>query len=339
MKETLHSVITTIQEPTRATRSLASQLNANGYGMIIVGDQKGPEIYDLDGVMFLSLQDQFESRFDIARKLPVNHYARKNIGYLHAIAQGASCIYETDDDNTPLVGWDPRSKKLNVKVVEDKRQWANVYSLFSSKRIWPRGFPLDCITDSFTMPIKVSEKSETVSAPIQQGLADNSPDVDAVWRLVLDQPFEFDPGPSVMLPEGVWCPFNSQSTWWWPDAYPLMYLPSYCSFRMTDIWRSFIAQRCLWEMDFGIVFHAPEVIQERNKHNLMRDFEDEIPGYTLNKKIVEVLEGLTLDKGMANVGNNLLKCYETLVKEGIFPEKELVLVETWLEDLGKVSVV
>src|SRR3989338_8166707 len=122
MKETLHSVITTIQEPTRATRSLASQLNANGYGMIIVGDQKGPEIYDLGGVMFLSLQDQFESRFDIARKLPVNHYARKNIGYLHAIAQGASCIYETDDDNTPLVGLGARFKKKKNKKKKGKKK-------------------------------------------------------------------------------------------------------------------------------------------------------------------------------------------------------------------------
>jgi hypothetical protein len=337
MTKQFYGIVTTVQRPTPAICELAERLENIDGTLVVVGDKKGPENFDIAGTDFLSLKEQLASSFKLARNLPVDHYARKNIGYLHAISQGARCIYETDDDNTPLVGWNPRSKKLNVKVVEDKRQWANVYSLFSDKRIWPRGFPLDCITDSFTMPIKVSEKPETVSAPIQQGLADNSPDVDAVWRLVLDQSFEFDPGPSVMLPEGVWCPFNSQSTWWWPEAYSLMYLPSYCTFRMTDIWRSFIAQRCLWELDFGIVFHAPEVIQDRNAHNLMKDFEDEIPGYTGNKKIVNVLEGLILGKGREDVENNLLKCYEVLVKEEVFPENELVLVETWLEDLGKVS--
>ena len=38
----------------------------------------------------------------------------------------------------------------------------------------------------------------------------------------------------------------------------LMYLPSTCTFRMTDIWRSLIAQRCLWELGQGVVFHAAD---------------------------------------------------------------------------------
>jgi len=118
----------------------------------------------------------------------------------------------------------------------------------------------------------------------------------------------------------------------------LLYLPSYCSFRMTDIWRSFIAQRCLWEMGCGVVFHPPEVVQERNKHNLMRDFADEIPGYTRNKEFVLLLEGLTLETGVASVSSNLQHCYEALIRAGFFPEKELVLVNTWLEDLQKLRV-
>ena len=78
----------------------------------------------------------------------------------------------------------------------------------------------------------------------------------------------------VWLGPETWCPFNSQSTWWFPVAYPLMYLPSRVSFRMTDIWRGFVAQRCLWELGKGIVFHAAEVVQRRNPHALLRDFAD-----------------------------------------------------------------
>ncbi len=172
-------------------------------------------------------------------------------------------------------------------------------------------------------------------APIQQGLADGSPDVDAVWRLVLDRPFEFERGPSVTLAPGSWCPFNSQCTWWWPDAYPLLYLPSYCSFRMTDIWRGLIAQRCVWELGVGVVFHAAEMVQERNEHDLMRDFRDEIPGYTRNQELVETLGDLDLDAGVDAVGVNLSRCYAALIAGDFFPQRELGLVEAWLSDLER----
>jgi hypothetical protein len=78
-----------------------------------------------------------------------------------------------------------------------------------------------------------------------------------------------------------WCPFNSQSTWFFKKAFPLMYLPCSCKHsECTDIWRSFIGQRCLWEIGEGVTFHSPsEVYQDRNEHDLLKDFEDEIPGY------------------------------------------------------------
>ena len=63
---------------------------------------------------------------------------------------------------------------------------------------------------------------------------------------------------------------------------------------MTDIWRSFIAQRIAWENNWHVLFHAPTVWQERNAHNLMRDFADEIPGYLHNRSIGDALERLDL---------------------------------------------
>jgi hypothetical protein len=175
-----------------------------------------------------------------------------------------------------------------------------------------------------------------VHCPIQQGLANGSPDVDAIWRLVLGEAVEFEHKPSLWLPPGSWCPFNSQSTWWWPEAYPLMYLPSYCSFRMTDIWRSFIAQRCLWELGYGVVFHAPEVFQERNEHDLMRDFAEEVDGYLRNKEMAAVLADLALQSGEGHQAGNLRFCYEALIAKGFLPEVELTLLDAWLGDLEKL---
>src|SRR5262249_43100336 len=159
-----------------------------------------------------------------------------------------------------------------------------------------------------------------VEAPIQQGLANLAPDVDAVWRLVLGRVIYFDRGqPSLSLPPGTWCPFNSQSTWWWPEAYPLLYLPTHCSFRLTDIWRGFVAQRWLWEMGHGLVFHGPEVPQERKPHTLLADFRDEVAGYLHNARLVRCLEGLALRPGPGSALDNLVRCYEALIAGGFLP--------------------
>lgn len=90
-------------------------------------------------------------------------------------------------------------------------------------------------------------------------------------------------------------------------------------------------------MGLGIVFHAPEVIQDRNPHDLTRDFRDELPGYESNRRIAEILDKLDLPSGGDQVSKNMQKCYEALVDADIFPEKEMALVAAWLRDLQKLG--
>jgi hypothetical protein len=349
----LYSVITTIQKPTASVLGLVNSLKKIGGKLIVAGDRKGPTDFhpprtDSDGieshnssgqgskiadrwpVEFLSLEDQLAISYELARLLPVGHYARKNMAYLAAIQQGATCIYETDDDNAPNENWVVRSEEVEAcrVVVSDENRWVNVYRYFSTENVWPRGLPLDEIRQAVP---EVLIDNIRKRAPIQQGLVNGSADVDAIWRLVMDREFFFEPRASVYLEPRNWCPFNTQTTWWWPVAYPLLYIPSYCSFRMCDIWKSFVAQRCLWELEMGIVFHAPEVYQDRNLHDLMRDFRDEIPGYDKNREICETLAICKLEKGESSVSENLLLCYEALVTNGILPSEELELVKVWIE--------
>jgi len=331
VSDALHAVITTIQPPTPAVHELLGRLGALDAPLWIVGDRKGPASFDVEGVRFLPLAAQLSMPYALAAALPQGHYGRKNLGYLAAIASGAACLYETDDDNAPLLEWRVRTPEVLAQPISTPG-WCNVYRHFTNERIWPRGLPLDELTASFaTAP--ATGAPVRVRAAIQQGLANGSPDVDAVWRLVMDRPFDFDAKPSVQLAPGTWCPFNSQSTWWWPEAYPLLYLPSYCSFRMTDIWRSFIAQRCLWELGQGVVFHAAEVLQERNEHDLMRDFRDEVPGYNRNRELAARLQEQALLPGPDHVAANLRRCYEALVAAEFFPAAELELLDAWRQGL------
>jgi hypothetical protein len=327
----LYTVVTTIQEPTPSMVRLAERLRAAGSPLVVVGDRKGPARFELPGAALHDLASQGKLPFRLAPLAPVGHYSRKNLGYLVAIQAGAGCLYETDDDNAPLDGWAPRA--LEVKGARALRadRWCNVYASFSKELVWPRGLPLDRIRGGAE-----GRPAGTVdlAAPIQQGLADGSPDVDAVWRLVVEKDVRFDPGAPVALEPFTWCPFNSQSTWWWPEAFPLLYLPSHCTFRMTDIWRSFVAQRCLWAMGRRLVFHGAEVLQERNLHRLIHDFRDEVPGYLGNDEIVERLAALKLEEGPAALPGNVTRCYQALVEGRFVGEAELPLLAAWLEDVA-----
>ena len=69
----------------------------------------------------------------------------------------------------------------------------------------------------------------------------------------------------------------------------------------------------------------------------MKDFTDEIPGYTGNRKLTEVLENTNLLSGEGNMPDNLLRCYEALHAAGFFPIEELQLVKLWLSDIAVFS--
>jgi hypothetical protein len=181
-----------------------------------------------------------------------------------------------------------------------------------------------------------SLKSDAVTCPIQQGLADENPDVDAVYRLTYPLPINFELEAKLALGKNAWSPFNSQNTYWFKEAFALMYLPSYCSFRMTDIWRSYVAQRIAWECGWSVLYHEPTVWQQRNEHNLMKDFEDEIPGYTNNFNICKELQSIVLKPGQANINENLITCYQKLIDINVIGKEEMILLKAWISDITKL---
>jgi hypothetical protein len=143
----------------------------------------------------------------------------------------------------------------------------------------------------------------------------------------------FNQGSDVALGDGSICPFNSQNTTWFKEAFELLYLPSYCSFRMTDIWRSLIAQRIAWTCNWSILFHKSTMRQSRNTHNLLKDFSDEQSGYLNNARIMTELNALKLKKGQLNIASNMEKCYRMLISMGLIDKKELKLLNAWLADV------
>lgn len=111
---------------------------------------------------------------------------------------------------------------------------------------------------------------------------------------------------------GTFCPYNSQNTLHHYNALWALLIPISTTFRVCDvrktkyqnlitflkkktkkhfekkkIWRSYWAQRVLWEIDSHLMFGAPSVYQDRNEHNYLDDFLDE--GFETFLKLFEIL--------------------------------------------------
>lgn len=319
-------VITTINVKSRGIIAYESVKNLN---ILLIGDKKTPLLTNSNNSIFYAVDAQEELGLSIASKLPYNHYARKNIGYLLAMRQGASIIYDTDDDNFPLDNW-YIPDFFSDKNIKTDSLYFNIYKYFTDKKVWPRGLPLNYVNKDTEFSIQTFHHEKI---GIWQGLANGDPDVDAIYRLTNNESVIFNDDDAVSLLPHHYCPFNSQNTFWKSEFFILLYLPATTSFRFTDILRGYIAQRLLWEQNNCLGFMKATVFQDRNKHDYMKDFEEEIVVYMQVEKVVSILETITLTGTLAN---KLRSIYEELCKMSIVESSELELLDLWIYDYMKI---
>ncbi len=321
-------VITTINKFNKNLRNFSNNCNKNKWQFILIGDRKTPNIKMPFGKYF-DLKSQIKSNFKFAKVCPENNYARKNIGYLIAMKERNEIIIETDDDNYPKSNFF-KNPKLIYKTKEIKnKSWVNIYNLFTKKKVWPRGLPLDQV---FENKIKISKLKKN-KFYLQQGVCERNPDVDAIYRLLNKNiNIKFKKNYQISLGKAL-SPFNSQNTIWFKKIFPLMYLPVTCTMRCTDIFRSLVCLRILHNQNKKILFFGTNIFQKRNIHNIYSDFELEVPMYINTKKIMDILFSLKLKKGNKKIVDNLQDCYSALVKNKVFEKKEIKYLNYWLKDI------
>jgi len=325
-------VITTIFPPTKAIQCFNKFTD---YQLLIVGDKKTPQNWALDGAFFLSTSDQEKLDFSINKELPYNHYSRKMVGYLKAIENQAEVIIDTDDDNMPKEDWGFPCFDGNYSISTENLGFVNIYRNFSGINIWPRGFPLNLITNEKSTLKEKCLKKQEIRIGVWQGLADGDPDVDAIYRLTTSQMCYFSERQPIALGKGSVCPFNSQNTAFRKELFSLLYLPSFVSFRFTDILRGLVAQPIMWQIGYKLGFLKATVVQERNQHNYLIDFESEIPFYLFSEKIVKLVTSCINPDN--SISENLTKSYEILSENKIVTKKELSLLAAWLKDLEALA--
>lgn len=329
-------VITTISsQDTPAVLRFLNFLEKSSLKAIVVADKKTPIWSPHPNIDFLSLEEQNDLWPGLSKALPLNHYSRKNLGYLRAMTLGADSILDTDDDNCPNSNpWTPRFEKFRIN---DYPSWINMYRYFGENDLWPRGLPLRCVHQDL-IPLRTEARNFEISC--FQSIVDGDPDIDAIGRLLFPKKVNFSENLPVLLGRGI-CPTNSQATLWSRWLFPLLYLPSNATFRMTDIWRGLVLQPAIQVLGGNTVFGKLGFQQVRNEHDLMKDFESEVSGHLLSERVSEISlatwsEG-EYTRHVDSVLSGLTKNYELLVKHEIINPIEIKIVQEWVKAVEAVD--
>ena len=340
-------VVTTINPCTPAIQKVGEM---NGWCLVVVGDTKtDAESYlalkakSAPGkVTYLSYEDQLKLPYKLVSVTPSKHFGRKNIGYLYAIHMGATTIFDFDDDNE-VIGdtipdnFDRQGAMARTGAAPVSYALLNPYALWpgGSGGMWPRGFPLTAIN---SQPDVNPEPGVRVVGVVQS-LANIDPDVDAIYRLgprvALPLPYLFPKRPQgqIVLGAGVYAPWNAQATLFNRGSMWAMLLPTTVHGRVSDIWRSYIAQRLMWTVKQHVMFHDAFVSQTRNVHDYMGDFMSERPLYTSSEEIIRVLNdelGLTPKMSLPEA---MEATYIALYEFGFVEEQDVTSAQRWLQDL------
>ena len=283
------TIITTINKPTETVRA---HINNNKYDVIIVGDKKTPDDYKNEDCIYLDCEAQDKLFPKLSSLIPYNHYGRKNLGYIFAIRRKYKVIYETDDDNIPYTDFDSvlySNKNLNI-IEEKNSEWINIFKHFTNNGwIWPRGYPLSLVKKCKNPNFNFSKDNYKVA--IINGLVENDPDVDALYRLLSNSDIKWETNKKIVISNKNICVFNTQNTFWIDKKmFVGMLLPCSVTFRYCDILKGIIANILLKNTNKNMMYTSPNVKQLRNEHNLINDFQSEYSMYIANEKILTYID-------------------------------------------------
>lgn len=274
------------------------------FRIFVAGDLKTPEELYSDlpqEIEFLSFKTQ-ETRWPaLSAILGHSTYSRKNFAYLAAVEQGYDYIWESDDDTFPS---NPKFNPFGeASHYIDCDGYINPFSVYGVPfQIWPRGIPLESVLNP--AEYELSNLKTEDRWDVLQTLVNGEPDVDAIFRLtvnpnVIQLP---DTGNVYLIRTGK-MPGNTQSTIWKiSNSIQWLFTPRGLSFRSCDIWKIYIAQRFL---KLGLA--SAVTTQHRNPHNLLTDFEQEIPVYLLTDELNRSLSAMESHLDILSVYNRLHK--------------------------------
>lgn len=276
-------VTTTINAPTEAIIAFDAMKD---YELIVIGDKKTPANYKIDRGLYLSPDDQEKKYKTLSDLLGWNCIQRRNIGFLIALEMGADIIATIDDDNIPMTEWGMNltlGKPIIIKSFHPEEVVFDPIGATNYPSLWHRGFPIQIVSNRQYNNNEIL----TITPKIQADFWNGDPDIDAICRMLNKPNCIFD---DTFFPftTNVFTPFNSQNTFVDKSIMPYYFMFPGIG-RLDDIWGAYFLQALTNERP---IFCKASVYQDRNVHDLTKDFTNELIGY---EKTLPMLKELKND--------------------------------------------
>lgn len=348
-----------------ASVAVRRQVKMKDWCLIIVFDEEPSRTYDtrwFEGegnraVITLTPENAGDEEFVKACNWQ-NRIGRKNIGYFYAISHGAEIVWDFEDDNM-LKFWIPGAapphapsideclptdQDANIDVLEvqghDYLTW-NPYPAMGgpTSPSWPRGLPIDDATNRECGSAKLKPSTAPKdSIAILHSLSDHQPDVDALYKAILPIPFYFKKTEmkSVLVPQFSLTPYNAKATIHFKAGLWALFLPTSVDKEFSDVWRSYIVQRLLWESGLRVgIVGRPLVVQDSNIHTSLNDISKL---KSMSKTIKKLINFLTLWRGKQKTFIGQINELWLALHENKFVGKEDIrLMSLWLEGLARAK--
>ena len=246
-----------------------------------------------------------------------------------------------------VVGMIASNEATPVNVLQPQgHNWPtyNPYPVLGAPNLpsWPRGLPLaDIKKEQCSNTTVTNTKLQVKSIAVLQSLAEVQPDVDAIFRITMSMPRPFafirtDETRPLMIPSGVLTPYNAQATLHFESAFWALLLPITVHGRVSDIWRSYLAQRLFWDCDLQVGFTArPLVVHERTEHSDLGDLDAERDLYMKSEHLVKFL-GSWKATG-TTLAERIEELWIALYERQYIELKDVELVQHWLQSLFQVG--
>ena len=293
-----------------------------------------------ESLVYLSLEDQNALCYETTKHIPLNSYARKNIGYLFAIQHGAREIFDTDDDflyqdfDLLFNNYD----NWRLYYVDNNSQMVNPYEYYGRPDIWPRGFRFSDINKNNTNNYFSAMKTQFYSRIlIFQGIYRNF-DLDSFY--IKTNGFNNNRrrnislhggNPLIYLPTN-YIPINSRNTRFLYKVFPSLALPVTVPSRVSDIWRGYITQRYAWGYN-GTVLYVKSKAEFQDKHKITSNFEEEKDLFFKLDKLLDCLDNIEINEDINPPAIVLIKLVEILVEQKILGEEDLNMYKAFIIDL------
>ena len=274
----IYIATTTINPPTKALKLFAKNKNCK----LIVALDKKSKRFNLKNSVVLSTKYQEKKWPKLSKLIGWNCIQRRNFAILEAYNRGAEVIALIDDDNIPYKNWFKNiyvDKKIKCKEILTNKKIFDPVGYTNHSNLWHRGLPLELVNNR---KYKIGKKN-LIKPDIQANFWNGDPDIDAVCRMIFKPECNFKKSLFPFFSKKI-SPFNSQNTLISRKVVRDYFLFPHIG-RMDDIWASFYVT----SKNYKVIYNEPTVYQQRNVHNLIKDFKDEYIGYTNSLNLVENL--------------------------------------------------